>query len=190
LCRMESRCFNPRPAFARGATKARRPGPRIARGFNPRPAFARGATNVKGQLSLALRCFNPRPAFARGATNLWPLGRPRNDCFNPRPAFARGATFPCGAQILHKGFQSAPRVRTRGDRLRPRIRDDGPVRFNPRPAFARGATGSSLQASRWGIVSIRAPRSHAGRLRHPDYGGLLHMQFQSAPRVRTRGDVY
>ena|GEM_PF-6176044 len=59
-------------------------------------------------------------------------------------------------------FQSAPRVRTRGD---------SPTMFDFASVF----------------VSIRAPRPHAGRRKtfNPiDYPKT----FQSAPRVRTRGD--
>src|SRR6266568_3670681 len=36
--------FNPRPAVARGATRASPPRRAISRSFNPRPALARGAT--------------------------------------------------------------------------------------------------------------------------------------------------
>ena len=59
-------------------------------------------------------------------------------------------------------FQSAPRVRTRGDRF---------------TVIKKGLTE----------VSIRAPRSHAGRLCSPRAANHVSM-FQSAPRVRTRGD--
>src|SRR2546427_85003 len=107
-------------------------------------------------------------------------------------------------------FQSAPRARARGDTtgvLR------GPWRpgFNPRPALARGATktrrvcnllfrvsiraprsragrlGRGLGLAAAEVVSIRAPRSRAGR-HHALALRNLEKQFQSAPRARARGD--
>ena len=59
-------------------------------------------------------------------------------------------------------FQSAPRVRTRGD-IPPQACPCPWWGFNPRPAFARGATL---------FLGF----------------GLRQRMFQSAPRVRTRGD--
>src|SRR5213080_3750562 len=85
--------------------------------------------------------------------------------FNPRPAFARGAT---------RWMRELPHF-TLG--------------FNPRPAFARGATYGDGDGSGYGDVSIRAPRSHAGRLAAGLAAGRDH-EFQSAPRVRTRGDAH
>src|SRR5439155_425834 len=62
----------------------------------------------------------------------------------------------------HETFQSAPRVRTRGD-----VGNDFKLVhgqcFNPRPAFARGATQRQIFQGMDLGVSIRAPRSHAGR---------------------------
>src|SRR5437899_176745 len=61
------------------------------------------------------QCFNPRPAFARGATACVDGSAFTARCFNPRPAFARGATALVDARDTMDKFQSAPRVRTRGD---------------------------------------------------------------------------
>ncbi len=59
--------------------------------------------------------------------------------------------------------------------------------FNPRPALARGATKSRANPTPLARVSIRAPRSRAGR-RLGDVGRGGRLRFQSAPRARARGD--
>ncbi len=60
--------------------------------------------------------------------------------------------------------------------------------FNPRPALARGATArQSARASRL-LVSIRAPRLRAGRLRAVGTA-VIECMFQSAPRACARGDL-
>src|SRR5438128_1820754 len=84
--------------------------------FNPRPAFARGATGGRVCPAKTYEGFNPRPAFARGATPPPARCRTRSARFNPRPAFARGATWHELDMLGDVKFQSAPRVRTRGDR--------------------------------------------------------------------------
>ncbi len=60
-------------------------------------------------------------------------------CFNPRPAFFCGATLPNRRGMLQ--WRS----------------------FNPRPAFFCGATGALRINTAYLKVSIRAPRSSAGR---------------------------
>ncbi len=110
-------------------------------------------------------------------------------CFNPRPALTRGAT------------------RTNDNTKTPR------QSFNPRPALTRGATAVSWCVAPVVVVSIRAPRSRAGRpglrpsqplglsvsiraprsragrptaFSHADFAWL----FQSAPRAHARGDQF
>src|SRR5437870_5601314 len=134
----------------------------MSSGFNPRPAFARGATPFPGACDRTCYSFNPRPAFARGAT-LREIGRehlgqvsiraPRSHAGRPTspvtvttfldvsiraPRSHAGRRGTGGLLKCLIGFQSAPRVRTRGDE---RVRDNIDGR----------------------AVSIRAPRSHAGR---------------------------
>ena len=111
----------------------------------------------------ASRGFNPRPAHSRGATQflrrvfisqLVSIRAPRTRA--GRHSYAR-------YERLFDGFQSAPRALARGDR------DQGskePVRgrFNPRPAHSRGATPQErVRACPGVVVSIRAPRTRAGR---------------------------
>ena len=111
----------------------------LSSSFNPRPAHARGATTSSTFANSARHCFNPRPAHARGATQYDVDLRPHATCFNPRPAHARGATTecPCRRQWISC--------------------------FNPRPAHARGATTQRHRQCQHEPVSIRAPRTRAGR---------------------------
>ena len=83
-------------------------------------------------------------------------------------------------------FQSAPRVLLRGDRS---SRQQGcSIRgFNPRPAFFCGATRSRSGKHQDRYVSIRAPRSSAGRPAAA-WSSPVTAMFQSAPRVLLRGD--
>ncbi len=83
-------------------------------------------------------------------------------------------------------FQSAPRAHARGDAITSRFQRLSNC-FNPRPALTRGATLDQGVHSTVGVVSIRAPRSRAGRL---DPGAIRTTQFsfQSAPRAHARGD--
>ena len=100
-------------------------------------------------------------------------GRPMNSratsigagCFNPRPALSHGATRSDEA-VAHRvtWFQSAPRALARGDAVPPAIR------LSERP------------------VSIRAPRSRTGRLKHARRLSRTFW-FQSAPRALARGDA-
>src|SRR5205814_2219567 len=75
----------------------------------------------------------------------------------------RGDALTSSSTVGQVGFQSAPRVRTRGD-LALVQHALFHLRFNPRPAFARGATSASFT------------------------NVFQNAAFQSAPRVRTRGD--
>ena len=59
-------------------------------------------------------------------------------------------------------FQSAPRSRDRGDRIR-WVTPIGSTRFNPRPGHATGATQNQHQFFRPPGVSIRAPVTRPGR---------------------------
>jgi len=59
-------------------------------------------------------------------------------------------------------FQSAPRARARGDQSVAML-PSGLAGFNPRPALARGATTMLHGCNAMLHVSIRAPRSRAGR---------------------------
>ncbi len=107
--------------------------------FNPHPAFARGVTgNVDRRRRYPAR-FNPHPAFARGVTRDALREETDPEGFNPHPAFARGVTRQITGLYDYYLFQSAPRVRTRGDSPG-RLYGDGPGSFNPHPAFARGVT--------------------------------------------------
>ena len=169
---------------ARRSTLVRRLG-----GFNPRPAHSRGATAEPHAARAACPCFNPRPAHSRGATRAWcdvsctvyvsiraprtRAGRPAEPhaaraacpCFNPRPAHSRGATEGSeGDRMREPWFQSAPRALARGDAVSPAC-IHLPACFNPRPAHSRGAT--LLREIREAVrrVSIRAPRTRAGRPR-------------------------
>ncbi len=179
--------------------------------FNPRPAHARGATRRGRLRSGLIVCFNPRPAHARGATRA--VGAPgrqgRVSIRAPRTRAGRpGYTVTQIDDIL---FQSAPRARARGDKDRHGLRA-APRGFNPRPAHARGATleGRGLQpllggfnprpahargattptafCPRSSVVSIRAPRTRAGR-QIDVWTSRRSSAFQSAPRARARGDA-
>ena len=84
-------------------------------------------------------------------------------------------------------FQSAPRVRTRGDATLTRVEYMIDVSIRA-PRSHAGRLQFPVDALAPGAVSIRAPRSHAGR--HPSAGlPVPVVGFQSAPRVRTRGDA-
>ena len=110
--------------------------------------------------------------------------------FNPRPASGGGATRRPEWLLTHRAmFQSAPRLRGRGDEQQralagrfalfqsaPRLRGRGDL-------FAR-----SQLTERWTWVSIRAPPPGAGRQRRLYRLNDLGL-FQSAPRLRGRGDA-
>ena len=83
-------------------------------------------------------------------------------------------------------FQSAPRARARGDHERGARHAERQC-FNPRPALARGATVLGGHHDRTTRVSIRAPRSRAGRPVITSVPATATL-FQSAPRARARGD--
>src|SRR5437773_2135478 len=89
----------------------------------------------------------------------------------------------------HIAFQSAPRVRTRGDALTAYARGfDYVVSIRAPRSHAGRLIFVKLIPTPY-EVSIRAPRSHAGRpTYHPAHWPV--MLFQSAPRVRTRGDFH
>jgi len=76
---------------------------------------------------------------------------------------ARGDKPPWAAGASSSQFQSAPRAPARGDR-----KFSAPWAtsscFNPRPAHPRGATRRWTLKAQSMIVSIRAPRTRAGRL--------------------------
>jgi len=182
-------CFNPRPAHARGATWTVRLTPPRPCPFQSAPrARARGdRTRTQELLAKLVSIRAPRTragrrlvhldsphqsakfqsaprARARGDSSLMSLVKSRPS-FNPRPAHARGATL-------------------NGER-RKRIHRS----FNPRPAHARGATCGLAEIQRTDDVSIRAPRTRAGRQRRNWFLKLVFM-FQSAPRARARGDIF
>src|ERR1035437_4072610 len=133
------------------------------RGFNPRPAFFCGATVDALKHALMSRFQSAPRVLLRGdwlkLSNLF-----RYICFNPRPAFFCGATpFPFWSGLIGSGF-------------------------NPRPAFFCGATLWRARLPDPQQVSIRAPRSSAGRRLKPGCKAGPRAEFQSAPRVLLRGD--
>ena len=179
-------CFNPRPALARGATGKDGPaGPgfevsiRAPRSRAGRPDMIE---QLKGYFGVSIRAPRSRAGRRGGrgrACGAWvfqsaPRARARGD----------GNAAPAAAQQVE--FQSAPRARARGDaRAAPA---PTPSRcFNPRPALARGATDAQAGDPGAELVSIRAPRSRAGRPL-ADEAHRLACLFQSAPRARARGD--
>src|SRR5208282_2128312 len=83
---------------------------------------------------------------------------------NPRPAFECGATTSILPRRQIEQFQSAPRIRMRGD---------VPCRVRGLPFLG---------------VSIRAPHSNAGR-QIGETATRTYGWFQSAPRIRMRGDA-
>ena len=201
--------------------------------FNPRPAHARGATTTRQHTHWSCRFQSAPRARARG-DQASPAPSPAQPRFNPRPALARGATrrrraAGWNSQVSIRAprtragrqatvtpptttseFQSAPRARARGDdKEKPAVAVL--LCFNPRPAHARGATGYKSRLGRSIGVSIRAPRTRAGRrlgsnrerrkrpvsIRAPRTRAGRHTLiqttgvgnlFQSAPRARARGD--
>ena len=150
-------------------------------------ARARGDLDLfSGIGGFALFQSAPR-ARARGDPITTPPPRPRSRFQSAPRARARGdLTVPLNGSFEYS-FQSAPRARARGDystvprpeaiagfnprpalargatAVNPGILRDGPC-FNPRPALARGATIASPPDQLAAEVSIRAPRSRAGRL--------------------------
>ena len=154
--------FNPRPAFFCGAT----------RGFSSRissdSVSIRAPRSSAGRLQFdgcthSITPFQSAPRVLLRGDHLPPHSSASYFCFNPRPAFFCGATL-CGYPFarIHPEFQSAPRVLLRGD-VAFRPPGDLPNSFNPRPAFFCGATHWNSGAHRRDGVSIRAPRSSAGR---------------------------
>ena len=162
----------------------------ICSSFNPRPAHPRGATCRYFPRSFVRPCFNPRPAHPRGATSCYlsiredtssfqsaPRAPARGD-FTIRARFTRCMTFQSAPRAPARGdmktkiallilslFQSAPRAPARGDTSLS-TETKFMSRFNPRPAHPRGATFQShVNAGISYFVSIRAPRTRAGRLR-------------------------
>ncbi len=173
-------------AHARGDADNLQAGDQFS-GFQSAPrAHARGDICSKSSKPSA-RSFNPRPALTRGATQ-FAGGHSRDIRVSIRaPRSRAGRRHRAFTPVRFSRFQSAPRAHARGD-------ESGVTKqlslrcFNPRPALTRGATleiGGLLAA---GIVSIRAPRSRAGR---PSTAGfcLGANLFQSAPRAHARGDV-
>ena len=179
-------CFNPRPAFFCGATVEPR-GSRSTHAVSIRAprssAGRRGRLDRRaGARKVSIRA--PRSSAGRRSRS---HRRALRTCFNPRPAFFCGATQQYSPKYQRNVFQSAPRVLLRGDAYNP-----GSGRphwcFNPRPAFFCGATWRIRQSSSTFYVSIRAPRSSAGRPDLANWQAFLAW-FQSAPRVLLRGDA-
>ncbi len=158
----QSKCFNPRPGHATGAT----PGDAFC--------FTDGTVSIRAPVTRPGRPHVFDSAEPRGWFQSAPRSRDRGD-LAAEPQRHRA-----------KMFQSAPRSRDRGDvgGLRSNVPD---IRFNPRPGHATGATHCSCGTVTKVSVSIRAPVTRPGRLSDP----LLTYQdcaFQSAPRSRDRGD--
>ena len=183
-------------------------------GFNPRPAHARGATSRAGS-AIAVPCaFQSAPrARARGdflgsarafmviSFQSAPRARARGDLHlhvlvdarwivSIRAPRTRAGRPGAEASIVSKSrFQSAPRARARGDRSSTASAQRS-ICFNPRPAHARGATSQQLIRYDASSVSIRAPRTRAGRPVSKHHPGSGAKRFQSAPRARARGDIF
>src|SRR5207249_968427 len=102
--------------------------------------------------------------------------------------FARGATADGFLLALaHRVSIRAPRSHAGRPRSRGEARGDVVVSIRaPRSHAGRPATLTRVEYMI--DVSIRAPRSHAGRPWH-ELDMLGDVKFQSAPRVRTRGDL-
>ena len=110
-----------------------------------------------------LGCFNPRPAFECGATSPSHVGL-SPFCVSIRaPHSNAGRHQVLAGDLSVEPFQSAPRIRMRGDLAGGPVFDQL-VCFNPRPAFECGATRQ--------------------KFRQP----IRLSMFQSAPRIRMRGD--
>ncbi len=62
--------------------------------------------------------------------------------------------------------------------------------FNPRPAHARGATSDLMRAKRCSCVSIRAPRTRAGRLWPGSLLAVMVGVSIRAPRTRAGRPLY
>ena len=86
------------------------------------------------------------------------------------------------ASRRHNQFQSAPRAR--GDQVMVVEWADSRC-FNPRPALARGATADGLVLSIGRHVSIRAPRTRAGRPCPESKRLSFHRVSIRAPRTRA-----
>ena len=204
------RCFNPRPAISRGAMASPRQRSRMPMCFNPRPAISRGAigSELSAYVAYDVSIRAPRSLAGRFcAARYFVLVY----LFQSAPRdLSRGDEAEAQGRAILLGFQSAPRDLSRGDWRRqsgtpaqslfqsaPRDLSRGDKRgdqagyrsccFNPRPAISRGAIWSRFVSPEYGDVSIRAPRSLAGRF------GInrlinIEMMFQSAPRDLSRGD--
>src|ERR1035437_5152488 len=84
-------------------------------------------------------------------------------------------------------FQSAPRILMRGDLPHQPVIDLGVVSIRA-PHSHAGRRSLAERRGRDHCVSIRAPHSHAGRPRAQGPHGA-HAGFQSAPRFLMRGDL-
>jgi len=135
-------------------------------GFNPRPALARGATRAElarcaGDVGVSIRA--PRSRAGRRRTTRKTLAV---SGFQSAPrARARGDSPRERKRTTPTTFQSAPRARARGDARHPG-QCDVPLRFQSAPrARARGDAIGVFGLLVVVLVSIRAPRSRAGRQR-------------------------
>ena len=128
----------------------------------PRSSAGRRSFSSVSRASL---CFNPRPAFFCGATGRGGARGTESEVSIRAPRSSAGRPGPQRSTTTSMQFQSAPRVLLRGDvvHLAQNSQEAG---FNPRPAFFCGATNEGgYDTGTPTSVSIRAPRSSAGRRR-------------------------
>ena len=207
--RDRQRCFNPRPAHPRGATwdeyqqhrhiwvsiraprtRAGRPAraltvPQDLRVSIRAPRTRAGRPTITCTTSPASTFQSAPRAPARGDSYFnWPDVILFQFQSAPR-APARGDIKPDVTLRILSRFQSAPRAPARGDQAVPISRLESKS-FNPRPAHPRGATSHERADSGIGaVVSIRAPRTRAGRLVSISNGVASKRVSIRAPRTRA-----
>ncbi len=158
-----SRCFNPRPALARGATNPRRPLP------GPRCVSIRAPRLRAGRL---------RRVHAGVGASLFQSA--------PR-ACARGDEARDTADHRRAQFQSAPRACARGDAM-PAHSASWATQVSIRAPRLRAGRPTTAAAPAHPLPFQSAPRACArGDQAVPAIAWLAH-EFQSAPRACARGD--
>ncbi len=157
-------------------------------GFNPRPAHARGATHRFGRQSDRARVSIRAPRTRAGRRQTTSTKTALRPVSIRAPRTRAGRQHSLELSLCLNEFQSAPRARARGDAFAANT-GHGWASFNPRPAHARGATFVVGVVGGFDLVSIRAPRTRAGRPCSPQRT-RCGSWFQSAPRARARGDVH
>ena len=159
-----SSCFNPRPARARGATRCQQSAQRTGSWFQSAPrARARGDCYTFFNESGPSKFQSAPRAPARGDRSSQ-FEMVASGKFQSAPrAPARGDRSSQFEMVASGKFQSAPRARARGDSTS-LCRVNGWMKFQSAPRAP--ARGDFLLTDSFTVrnVSIRAPRTRAGRL--------------------------